>query len=80
MRKIDNPSEMSFVEIGESNPNDYILVKITEIDHDKGRERGIPLFASDDRYELSKKSNTLDFTNIIIIPGDNLIPVLGGLL
>jgi hypothetical protein len=29
---------MGFVRIEEMYPNEYILVRITEIDHDKGRE------------------------------------------
>ena len=74
MRKIVNAGEMSFVEIGESNPNDYILVQIVELNHTNGRERGIPLYASDDRYELTEKSKTIDFDNTIILPGDSLIP------
>jgi hypothetical protein len=77
-REVKNAREMSFVEIGETYPDDYILVQIVEIDHSKGRERGIPLFASRNRGELTKVEMT--GVNTMILPGDGLIPGLGGLI
>jgi hypothetical protein len=80
-REVKDAKEMSFVEIGETYPDDYILVQIVEIDHSKGRERGIPLFASRNRGELTKvDAPRMAGVSTMILPGDGLIPGLGGLI
>jgi hypothetical protein len=78
MNKIIDAKEMSFLRIGEYYPNNYILIQIIEINHDIGKEVGIPLFTSNDSNELLEMSKLLK--NTTILPGDNLLPVLGGLL
>ena len=81
MRLIDTKKEMSFVRIAEKYPDNQILVKIVEIDHDKGRETGIVLCIGDTRKELvdySKSNDILEDT--IILEGVNLMPVLRGIL
>ena len=78
---IEPQKEMSFVRIAETYPDNHILVRIVEINHDKGRETGIILCIADTRKELvdySKKNNILE--EIIIIEGVNLTPVLRGIL
>ena len=78
---IEPQKEMSFVRIAETYPDNHILVKIVEINHDKGKETGIVLCTGDTREELvaySKSKNILEDT--IILVGINLIPVLRGFL
>lgn len=78
---VENAKEMSFLDIGESYPDKYILVKIIELDYSKGKEIGIALYISDnwkDLEDIIKKEGLLEGTTILT--GDNLIPVLGGLL
>ena len=79
-KSLTNVSEMSFVEIGELYPDCYILVQIIEINHEKGLEIGIPLYVSNDRLELSEVGKGIDGVSMIILPGDDLIPELGGLI
>ena len=81
MRLIETNKEMSFVSIEETYPDNHILVKIIEINHDKGRESGVVLCTSDTREELvaySKSKNIIEDT--IILVGVNLTPVLRGIL
>ena len=81
MHKIENATAMGFVRIAEAYPNEYILAKIVEIDHSKGRETGIPLYLSESWGELADKARNDGLnTETIILQGDNLKPVLGGLL
>ena len=80
VREIKDAGAMSFVEIGEMYPDDYILVEIIKIDHSKGMETGRPLFISGSRVELTERSKTFSGVNTMILPGDELIPGLGGLL
>jgi hypothetical protein len=72
---------MSFVKVEEDYPNDYILVRIVEINHSIGREIGVVLCVSPERDELvtyiAKEGISED---IIILQGINLTPILGGLL
>jgi len=77
VRKLENVDEMGFVEIAEAYPNDYILVKIVEMDYLKGRFRGIPWFTSDLRKELLIKGEEKETT---VLEGINLMPIIGGLL
>ena len=81
MRKVEDAATMGFVRIVETYPNEYILVKIVEIDDSKGTEIGIPLYISANSVELAKKAKN-DGLNMetIILQGVNLMPVLGGLL
>jgi len=81
MSKINNAKEMGFVRIEEEYPDEYILVTIIEIDHEKGREVGIAIYTAKTWEELSdyaKKEGILNDT--IILQGVNLMPVLGNLL
>ncbi|MCL2087511.1 MAG: hypothetical protein FWH05_07985 [Oscillospiraceae bacterium] len=81
LEKIENEKEISFLRIGEMYPDSYILVRITEIDHTKGRERGVAIYTSESRSELAKISNKENLIeNTIILQGVNLMPVFGGLL
>jgi hypothetical protein len=81
MSKIMNAIEMGFVRIAEAYPDEFILVRIVEIDHEKGKETGIAIYTAASRQELiayAKKEGILEST--IIIQGENLIPLIGGLL
>jgi hypothetical protein len=81
MSKVMNATEMGFIRIAEMFPDEYILVKIIEIDHKKGKETGIAIYTAESRDELvayAKKERSLG--NTIILQGENLVPVLGGLL
>ena len=72
---------MGFVRIIELYPNDYILVKIIEIDHEKGRETGIAIYTASTWQELSDYAKEEGIINdTIILQGENLIPVMGNLL
>ena len=81
MLKVDDNTEMGFVRIAETYPDNFILVKIVEIDHSKGIETGIVLYISTSREELVSQAKTEGIMDItIVIQGENLVPVLGGLL
>jgi len=81
MSKVINATVMGFVAIAEMYPNEYILVKIVEINHENGKETGIAIYTAKTREELvayAKTENILG--NTVILQGENLVPVLGGLL
>ena len=81
IRTISSEEELSFLRISEMYPDEYILARIVEIDHSVGKETGIVLCVSESRNELNsfaKNENIIEET--IVIEGDNLTPVLGGLL
>jgi len=81
MSRVMNAIEMGFVRIAETYPDEYILVRIIEINHEKGRMIGIALCTAKARAELvayAKKEGIFDET--VILQGENLIPILGGLL
>ena len=81
MRMVKDAPVMSFLDIGEEYPDDYALVRIVEIDHSKGVQVGIVLCVSSSDSELYAYSNREGIAEItIVIQGDNLLPVLGGLL
>jgi hypothetical protein len=81
MQKIDNTETQNFVNIVEVYPDEHILVEIVEINHDKGVEKGIPLYTSGTRGELVALSKHEDIrAKTIILDGLNLLPVVGGLL
>ena len=81
MRKISSSTEMSFIKIIETYPDEYVLVRITALDHNKGKEAGVALYASTSRDELSAVSRHGSIVgDSIILEGENLLPVLGGLL
>jgi hypothetical protein len=80
-KKIENAETQNFVNIVEVYPNEHILVRIVEINHEKGVEKGIPLFTSTARSELVALSKQEGIRNeTIILNGLNLMPVIGGLL
>jgi hypothetical protein len=81
MSRVINAIEMGFVRIAEEYPDEYILVRIIEINHEKGRMVGIALYTAKKRSELvayAKKEGLINET--VILQGENLVPVLGGLL
>ena len=79
MSKVMNTTVMGFVRIAETYPDEYILVRIVEIDHDKGRETGIAIYTAAAREDLTAyaKEKSID-GETIILQGENLTPVLGG--
>ena len=81
MRKVEDATTKGFVRIVEEYPDEYILVKIVEIDHANGCETGLPMYLSESWSELAIKARD-DGLNAetIILQGINLMPVLGGLL
>ena len=81
MPKVANATIMGFVRIAETYPDEYILVRIVEIDHDKGRETGIAICTAASREELTAyvKNESIN-GETIILQGENLTPVLGGVL
>ena len=81
MSKVVNAAVMGFVRITEIYPDEYILVRIVEIDHDKGRELGIAIYTAASREELTAYAkNESIHGETIILQGENLTPVLGGVL
>jgi hypothetical protein len=81
MSKVLNATAMGFVRIAEMYPNDYILVRIIEINHDKGTEIGLALYTASTWQELEniiKNEGLLEETTIV--QGVNLLPLIGGLL
>lgn len=81
MSKIENAKEMIFVRIVEEYPDEYILVKIIEIDHSKGRKIGLAIYTAPSWEELhayAEKEGLIEST--IILQGINLMPIIGGLL
>jgi len=81
MSKVMDATEMGFIRIAEMFPDEYILVRIIEINHEKGKETGIAIYTAKSRDELvayAKKEGII--CNTIILQGENLVPVLGGLL
>jgi len=81
MSRVMDASAMGFVRIAEEYPDEYILVRIIEINHEKGKMIGIALYTAKTRSELvayAKKEGIIKET--VILQGENLIPVLGGLL
>jgi len=76
-----NATAMGFINIVETYPDVYILVRIVEIDHDNGRAVGIALYTAASQEELSayaKKKGLINET--MILQGENLVPMIGGLL
>ena len=72
---------MGFIRIVEAYPDLYILVKIIEIDHDNGKAVGIALFTAASHEELSAYAKNKGIINeTIILQGENLVPMIGGLL
>jgi hypothetical protein len=81
VQKKDGGAVMNFMKISETYPDAYILVKIVEIDHSKGKETGTVLYTSESRDELANLSkNGAIAERTIILQGENLIPVMGGVL
>ena len=81
MSKINNAVEMGFIRIVEMYPNDYILVRIIEMDHENGREIGIALYTASSWEELCVYAKNEGIINeTIVLQGENLVPVLGGIL
>ena len=81
MLRITDTTEMLMIRIAEKYPNEYTLVKIVEIDHENGRETGIALYTAGSMSELdifAKNEGLLSETTIV--QGENLVPMIGGLL
>jgi hypothetical protein len=80
-RKTDMTDVLSFVRIMEAYPDDYILVRIAEIDHDKGTQTGTAIYTSASRKDLVSLTKREGIGNgTIILQGENLAPMIGGLL
>jgi hypothetical protein len=80
MRKIENAGVKGFIFISEDYPDEHVLVKIVEINHAKGVEKGIPMYAStssDELYEFAREEGIRNET--IGVDGLNLHPMFGGL-
>ena len=81
MSRIVNATAMGFVRIVEMYPDVYILVRIIEIDHDKGKEVGVAIYTASSREELDAYAKSEGIVNeTIVLQGENLTPVLGGIL
>jgi hypothetical protein len=81
LEKIDDSVLRGFVQIAETYADSYILVKIAEIDHSKGRETGWAMYVSPSRdalVSLAKRENIS--TETVILQGENLLPMFGGIL
>ncbi|MDR2591035.1 MAG: hypothetical protein LBC71_08645 [Oscillospiraceae bacterium] len=81
MSKVMNGVAMGFVRIVEMYPNEYILVRVLEVDYSKGREIGIAIYTASSREELdiyAKNEGLINETTVL--QGENLTPVIGGLL
>ncbi|MDR2570956.1 MAG: hypothetical protein LBD23_11805 [Oscillospiraceae bacterium] len=81
MSKIKNAMEMSFLSISEMYPDEYILVKIIEINHENGNTLGIAIYTAssqDDLDEYAIKEGLINDT--IVLQGENLFPVMGGII
>ena len=81
MSRVINATAMGFVRIVEMYPDEYILVKIIEIDYSKGREIGIAIYTASTWQELSdyaKKEGIINETTVL--QGENLTPIIGGLI
>jgi len=81
MSKVVDSTVMGFIRIAEAYPDEYILVRIVEINHDKGVERGIAIYTAALREELTAYARNEGLLGeTIILQGENLAPVLGGVL
>ncbi|MCL2198645.1 MAG: hypothetical protein FWB80_06960 [Defluviitaleaceae bacterium] len=80
-QKINDTNEMSFMKIGETYPDDYILVRIIKMNNETGVHTGKALYTSakkEDLYPYAEKESTAGET--ITLQGENLRPILGGFL
>jgi hypothetical protein len=81
MSKIINATATGFINIVEAYPDLYILVRIIEIDPDNGRAVGIALYTATSQEELTAYAKKEDIINeTMILQGENLVPMVGGLL
>jgi len=79
--KVINAAAMGFISIAEAYPDLYILVRIIEINHDNGKAVGIALYTASSHEELSAFAKEEGIINeTIILQGENLVPMIGGLL
>jgi len=72
LNTIDNGTEMSFIEIAETYPDNYILVQITIGQNGSIPEIGMPICLGDNQEELlvlARENNIRDVT--IVIDGEN---------
>jgi len=81
MSRVMNATAMGFISIVEAYPDLYTLVKIIEINHENGNAIGIALYTATSHEELSAYAKKEGITNeTIILQGENLVPMIGGLL
>ena len=81
MPEVMNATVMGFVKIAETYPDEYVLVRIVEIDHDKGRETGMVIYTAPTWEELevyARNEGIIEETTIV--QGENLVPIIGGFL
>jgi len=81
MSRVLDAKVTGFINIVEEYPDAYILVRIVEIDHNNGRALGIALYTAASQEELSAYAKIEGLINeTMILQGENLVPMIGGLL
>ena len=81
VKKINDEKIMSFLRIAEAYPDNYILVRITEINNSTGKETGIALYTGESYGELAEHARNNKIRNeTIVVHGENMIPILAGIL
>ena len=82
IKELYDGKEMNFLDITETYPDDYILMKITEHDNTTGKLHGIALCtgSSDDEVTMYAKTKGILYDTTIVLQGDNLDNLLVGLL
>ena len=79
MRKVESAETMSFAQISENYPDDYLIVEIISIDYSKGEEIGKIEFICNSFEEAIEISSSLETMRSIILPGINCMNSLGGI-
>ena len=81
VNKINDAKEMSFLKIREMYPNEYILVRIVSMNYKTGTHIGVALYTSrrrEDLFPYARQEGSIEKTTTL--QGENLMPMVGGLL
>lgn len=81
VEKVDDPRELSFLQISGEYKNHHVLVRVLSSDHKTGYYTGKVLYkgtTDESLYPYAREEGGLEKN--AIIAGDNLVPILGGLL
>ena len=81
VERVEEEAELSFLAIQANYPDRYILVRIVRLDYSRGIELGVPLYTGDSMESLGSlavEQNILNGT--VVLQGNNLLPVIGGIL